>query len=420
MNTTTTYHKVASHEGQPNSGDTVLLLYSGGLDTSVILKWLQDTHQVKVVTLTLDLGQTADDLLAIKQKALQLGAVDAYIEDVKQEFAEQYISLAIKANARYQGEYYLSCPLGRAISATKAVQYAQKLSISYIAHGCTGKGNDQVRFEGYITTLDPTLKTIAPVREWSMGRDEEIAYAEANHIPVRQTNAKPYSYDENMWGNTGEGGEIEDPTLEPPLQDIVLWCNTPEQAPDQAAYVEISFQAGLPIALNGQLQDLVSMITELNTLGGTHGVGITHLIEDRLVGLKVRGVYEQPAAAILINAHYNLEKIVCTRTENEFKQLIDQKWAYLCYAAQWFEPTMEHLNAYITDVNIKATGTVKVKLYKGNITIVSVTSPYSLLKPALATFNKDLSFNQNASAGFIEIYSLPSKTARQVASEAQQ
>jgi argininosuccinate synthase len=328
-----------------------LLLYSGGLDTSVILKWLQDHYHVQVVTLTVSLGQQADDLPTIQQKALSLGAMQALVEPVEHEFADKFLSLAIQANARYQGDYYLSCPLGRAIVAEKAVHYASLLGISYVAHGCTGKGNDQVRFESYITTLNPALKLIAPVREWSMGRDEEIAYAQKHNIPVRQSNGKPYSYDENMWGNTGEGGEIEKPSLEPPLDNILLVCKTPEQAPDQAAYVELGFTAGVPTKLHGQSLPLVEIIQQLNQLGGEHAIGITHLIEDRLVGLKVRGVYEQPAAAILIAAHYNLEKLVSTRTENEFKSVIDQKWAYLCYGAQWFEPTMQHLNAYIASMN---------------------------------------------------------------------
>ncbi|MBI4407893.1 MAG: argininosuccinate synthase [Candidatus Kerfeldbacteria bacterium] len=420
MNSTTTYQKVASHEGNPEPGDKVLLLYSGGLDTSVILKWLQDHYQVKVTTLTVGLGQQADDLPVIQQKALKLGATEALIEHAEAEFADRFLSLAIKANARYQGEYYLSCPLGRAIVAEKAVYYAGLLGIHYIAHGCTGKGNDQVRFESYIATLNPQLQTIAPVREWSMGRDEEIAYAKQHGIPVRQSNSKPYSYDENMWGNTGEGGEIETPHLEPPLENILLICKTPEQAPAKGVSVDVEFVAGVPVALNGKKLSLLNLIVQLNKLGAEHAIGITHLIEDRLVGLKVRGVYEQPAAAILITAHYNLEKLVCTRTENDMKSLIDQKWAYLCYGAQWFEPTMQHLNAYIDSVNHKVTGTVKVKLYKGNCTVVALTSPYSLFNGHLATFNKDGLFNQNASAGFIELYGLAQRTAYQVAQQAQQ
>lgn len=420
MNTTTTYQKVASHEGQPQPGDKVLLLYSGGLDTSVILKWLQDHYHVSVVTLTVGLGQQADDLPVIQQKALKLGATQALIEHAEAEFADRFLSLAIKANARYQGEYYLSCPLGRAIVAEKAVYYAGLLGVHYIAHGCTGKGNDQVRFESYITTLNPQLQTIAPVREWSMGRDEEIAYAKQHDIPVRQSNSKPYSYDENMWGNTGEGGEIETPQLEPPLENILLICKTPEQAPHQAAYVTVEFAEGIPVTIDGAQLPLVDIVTQLNKIGAEHAIGITHLIEDRLVGLKVRGVYEQPAAAILITAHYNLEKLVCTRMENEVKSFIDQKWAYLCYGAQWFEPTMQHLNAYIHSVNRKVTGTVKVKLYKGNCTVVALTSPYSLFNGHLATFNKDNLFNQNASAGFIELYGLAQRTAYQVAQQAQQ
>ncbi|MFA6475749.1 MAG: argininosuccinate synthase [Patescibacteria group bacterium] len=420
MLNTTIYQKVASHEGNPKPGDKVLLLYSGGLDTSVILKWLQDNYHVEVITLTVGLGQQADDLPVIQDKAIKLGATQALIEHAEIEFADRFLSLAIKANARYQGEYYLSCPLGRAIVAEKAVHYAGLLGIHYIAHGCTGKGNDQVRFESYLTTLNPHLQTIAPVREWSMGRDEEIAYAKQHGIPVRQSNSKPYSYDENMWGNTGEGGEIETPNLEPPLDNILLICKTPEQAPDVGVYLDLEFVEGVPVAVNGQTLALVDIILQLGKIGAEHAIGITHLIEDRLVGLKVRGVYEQPAAAILITAHYNLEKLVCTRTENEFKANVDQKWAYLCYGAQWFEPTMQHLNVYIQSVNQKVTGTVKVKLYKGTCTVVALTSPYSLFNGHLATFNKDGLFNQNASAGFIELYGLAQRTAYQVSQQAKQ
>lgn len=420
MEKTTEYIKVASHEGHPQPGEKVLLLFSGGLDTSTILKWLQDTYQVEVVTLTVDIGQITDDLEAIQKKAFALGAVDALIEHAQPEFAEKIISQAIKANVNYQGGYHLLTPLGRVIISQKAVYYASKLGIQYVAHGCTGKGNDQVRFETYITTLDPKLKTIAPVREWSMGRDEQIAYATQHGIPIYQTAQKPYSYDDNMWGSSAEGGEIEDPAVEPPLENILKVCNTPEQAPNKPAYVELQFASGIPTHLNGKALPLHTLIAELNTLGAQHAIGITHLIEDRIVGLKVRGVFEQPAAATLITAHYNLEKIVCTRTENEFKHIVDQKWTYLCYGAAWFDPTMEHLNAYIDSVNEKVTGTVKLKMYKGSVAVVSCTSPFSLFNHNLATFNKNDQFNQNASAGFIEIHALAQKTSQQVAQQAKQ
>ncbi|MBP9718307.1 argininosuccinate synthase [Candidatus Gracilibacteria bacterium] len=416
MKTTTTYQKIASYEAKKGEFKKCLLLYSGGLDTSVMLKWIQENYECDVIALTIDLGQTADDLEAIKQKAFMLGAKDAIVYDAKDEFADMLLSKAIKANADYQGGYALGCPLGRVMISQIAVKIAQQYDCQVVAHGSTGKGNDQVRFDGYITTLDPKLKVIAPVREWGMGRDEEIEYAEKNNIPVKQKKDSPYSYDENMWSNTGEGGEIEDPKLVPPLEKILQWSNTPESAPDAPETIKISFSRGVPTALNGEAQKLSSIIMSLNKLGAKHGVGFIHLIEDRIVGLKVRGVYENPAAAILIAAHKNLEKLVSTRQENEFKTAIDQKWAYLTYGAQWFEPLMDHLHAFIDDQNKKVTGTVTVKLYKGTIMVVAVESPYSLFDKDLSTFNKNAAFNQNASPGFIEIYTLAMKTAHNLPS----
>jgi len=239
MQSKNTYTKTASHEAIKGSFDTCLLLYSGGLDTSTMLKWIQDEYQCQVITLTINLGQTADDLKAIQKKALDLGAKDAFVYDAQEEFADTIITEAIKANADYQGGYALSTPLGRVMIAKVAVNICEQYNCSVVAHGCTGKGNDQVRFEGYITTLNPNLKTIAPVREWSMGRDEQIEFCKIHNIPVKQTKDKPYSYDENMWGNTGEGGEIENPELEPKLHQILQWCQTPEQAPDEPAFVEV-------------------------------------------------------------------------------------------------------------------------------------------------------------------------------------
>ncbi|MFA6304564.1 MAG: argininosuccinate synthase [Patescibacteria group bacterium] len=411
METINVYQKVASHEAVKGSFNRCLLLYSGGLDTSVLLKWIQEQYQSEVIALIIDIGQTVDDFEKLKQKALMLGAKEVIVYDAKNEFAQTILAQAIKANADYQGGYHLGCPLGRVMIAQAAVKIAKQYNCSVVAHGSTGKGNDQVRFEGYITTLNPSLKTIAPVREWSMGRDEEIAYAYKHGIPVIQTNQLPYSYDENMWSNTAEGGEIEKPELIPPLEKILKWCQLPQAAPDQEELVEITFAEGVPISLNGQATKLSQIIAGLNKIGGQHGVGFVHLIEDRIVGLKVRGVYENPAASIIIAAHKKLEQLVSTREENELKELIDQKFAYLTYGAKWFEPTMQHLKAYINDQNKKVTGTVKVKLYKGNITVVALTSPYSLFNHNLATFNKNYAFNQNSAAGFIEIYNLAQKTA---------
>ncbi|MCP3930338.1 MAG: argininosuccinate synthase [Bacteroidetes bacterium] len=408
------YVKVASYEAEKGEFDKCLLLYSGGLDTSVMLKWIREEYECEVVALTIDIGQTADNLPEIKQKALDLGAIEAIMYDAKDEFADILLSEAIQANSDYQGGYALSTPLGRIIISKVAVRIAREHGCSVIAHGCTGKGNDQVRFESYITTLDSDMKIIAPVREWGMGRTEEIEYAIKHGIQVVQKKDKPYSYDENMWGNTGEGGEIEDPELIPPLENIVQWSTMPENAPDEAEILEIEFVQGKPIKLNGEEMKLSKLIMDSNNIGAKHGVGVFHLIEDRLVGLKVRGVYENPGASILIEAHRKLEQLVSTREENELKTFIDTKWAYLTYGAKWYDPVMYHIHAFINSQNKKVTGTVKVKLFKGNITVVALKSPYSLFDASLATFERDATFNQNASPGFIEIHNLAQKTAYNV------
>ncbi len=411
------YHKVASHEASKEEANHVLLLYSGGLDSSVMLKWIQDKYDAEVTTLTVDIGQQAD-FEAIKAKAIKQGVKEAIVIDAQKEFAETVIGKGIKANACYQGNYHLFCPLGRVITSKIAVKVANQKGIKVIAHGCTGKGNDQVRFEGYITTLDPDLKTIAPVREWSMGRDEELAYAKKHNIPVPNTSEKPYSYDENLWGGSAEGGEIEDTAVSPPLENILTICNTPQQAPDKPETVKIGFEKGIPVTLDGKNLPLHKLILALNQIGAEHSVGIVPLIEDRLIGMKVRGIYEQPGSSIIIEAHKNLEKLVSTKDENEFKQMMDQKWAYTCYCAKWFEPLMENLNAFIDKMNEKVTGEVTVQLYKGSILITAVAGPHSLFDENLATFMKNDLFNQNSSAGFIEHYTLAQRTAYKVAKQA--
>jgi len=409
------YFKIASHEGKKGEIKKVVLLYSGGLDTSCMLKWIQDEYQCELIALTLDLGQQLGDLGKAKEKALKLGAKKAYILDCKDEFAEEYIAKGIRANATYQGDYHLSTPLGRPLLAKKAVEIAKLEGADAIAHGCTGKGNDQVRIETSVLCFNPDIKIIAPVREWAMGRDEEIEYAKKNNIPITKaldkTQECPYSEDDNMWGVTWEGGEIEDPKLEPKLDKILQVCNLPEKAPDQKEEIVLYFEKGIPTHLNGQKMKLAELIMKLNKIVGKHGVGYTILIEDRLVGLKVRGVYELPAAHVITMAHYNLEKLVSTQEENAFKEIVDSKWAHLCYSAKWMEPTMSHLNAYIEDMNQKVTGKVKLSLYKGKAEVVAVDSPNSLFDLNLATFNKNAKFNQNSSAGFIEIYGLGMKTA---------
>jgi len=417
MKATTNYQKIASHEAKIGKVKKCVLLYSGGLDTSVMLTWIQETYKCEVVTLTIDVGQQVDDLEEIRQKALKFGASKTYVMDCKEEFANDYLSKAIKANASYQGDYHLSTPLARPLMAKKAVEIALKEGADAVAHGCTGKGNDQVRLESTMLCYAPDIKVIAPVREWAIGRQEELEYAKKRGIPTPQAKlGVPYSWDDNMWGVTGEGGEIEDPKLVPPLEKILQICNTQEQAPDKKRLLTIDFKAGIPLALNGKKMALAELIANCNRIGAKYAIGYTILIEDRLVGLKVRGVYENPAAHIIITAHKNLEKLVSTQTENEAKEHIDSKWAYLCYSAKWLEPTMKHLNAYIDSMNKKVTGKVTLSLYKGKIDVLSVESPHSLFDADLATFEKNTAFNQNCSASFIEIYGLAMKTAHQVQS----
>ncbi len=413
MKKTTNYVKVASHEGKVGEVKKVLLLYSGGLDTSVMLKWIQDQYKCQVITLTADLGQQHDDLEAIKKKALKFGAVEAIVLDLKEEFAKDYLAKGIKANASYQGDYHLSTPMGRAILAKKAVEVAKKVGADCIAHGCTGKGNDQVRIEGYILTHEPKMKIIAPVREWAMDRNEEIEYAEKNNIPIPASIDFPYSDDDNMWGITWEGGEITDPSQIAPEEKFLTTYSLPKDAPQKAEFVKIQFKKGIPIALNGKKLTLAKLILQLNKIAGQHGVGTVYLLEDRLVGLKNRGVYEHPGAHVIIEAHKNLEKYVSTRTLNEIKQQMDLKWGYLCYGALWFDPAMEAINAFNDQVNEKVTGEVIIKLFKGSTTVVAIKSPYAL---EFASFNntEGYDFNVNSSAGFIEIYSLQMKLANQV------
>lgn len=416
MKTQTKYIKVASYEAKIGEVKKVLLLYSGGLDTSVMLKWIQDNYKSQVVTLTADLGQQHDDLEAIKQKALKFGAVEAIVLDLKDEFAEEYIAKGIKANGSYQGNYYLSTPMGRAVLGKNAVKIAKKYGCDAIAHGCTGKGNDQVRLDGYILTHDPKMKVLAPVREWAMDRNEEIKYAIENKIPIPASVDVPYSDDDNMWGITWEGGEITDPSLIAPEEKFLTTYTLPKDAPDRPELVKLGFKNGIPTALNGKKMKLSKLIMELNKLSGKHGIGTVQLLEDRLVGLKNRGVYEHPGAHVIIEAHKNLEKYVSTRDLNELKAELDIKWGYLCYGAKWFDPVMDAINAFNDKVNEKVTGEVIVRLFKGNATVVALKSPYALEH---ASFNnkEGYNLNVNASAGFIEIYSLQMKLANQIGKE---
>lgn len=407
------YKKISSYEGRKGEVRKVVLLYSGGLDTSVMLKWIQDEYQAEVIALTIDIGQQADNLEEIRQKALKLGAIKAVVVDAKKEFAYNYITKGIKANARYQGDYHLATPLGRPLLAKIAVDIAREENCDCIAHGCTGKGNDQVRIEGTVLTLAPEMKVIAPVREWGMGREEELEYARQHNIPVKQTKELPYSYDDNMWGISAEGGEIENPSMIPNLPAILQICNTIENTPHEPLFVKLGFLRGVPVQLNGVDMNLPTLIEELNKVSARHGVGVVHHLEDRVVGLKVRGVYESPAAHSIIRAHECLEKFVCTKSENEFKTLVDQKWGYMCYGGLWHEPLMDDLNAFIDKVNEKVTGVVTLKLFKGRADAVAVETPNSIFDEKLATFFKSNAFNQNASPGFTEIYTMQMRLSQE-------
>jgi argininosuccinate synthase len=405
----------ASYEARPEDVGRVLLLYSGGLDTSVMLKWIQDAYGAEIVALTVDLGQPGEDFEIVRDKALRLGAVDALVVDAKEDFARDYVLPAIKANALYGGGYPLFTALGRPLIAKLAVEKARETGCDTIAHGCTGKGNDQVRIEGTVTTLDPAMKIIAPVRGWQMGREEEIAYAREHGIPIKGgTEAPPYSVDDNIWGRSSEGGPIED-LEEPPRRDVFELVTPPESAPDAPEEIELEFERGCPVALDGERLGLVELIERVAEIAGRNGVGIVDHIEDRIVGLKVRDIYEVPAAQVILTAHRDLEKLVGTIHQNNFKPNLDRHWAYMVYAGLWHEPLMDDLNAFMDSVNGWVTGKVRMRLYKGNADVITRSSPHALYDSALAGFGESGGlFSQQSSPGFIELWSLQSRMAHQV------
>ena len=407
------YTKVSSYEAKEGEVKKVVLLYSGGLDTSVMLKWIKEKYQAEVIALTMDLGQQGDDLEAIKKKGLKLGAKKVYVIDAKDEFAEDFLSHMIKANGSYQGNYHIST-VSRYLMAKWSIAVAAREKADAVAHGCTGKGNDQVRIDSSILALEPKMKIIAPVREWNMSRDEEIDYALKNKIPVPVKKDFPYSSDDNMWGITWEGGEIEDPALIPQIHRFLAGTNIIEKTPDKPQLIKLEFRKGLPFKLNGKTYKLADLIVKLNEIGGKHGVGVVHHLEDRLVGLKSRGVYEHPAGHIIIEAHRNLEKYVCTRLENELKETMDIKFGYLCYAALWFDPAMDDIRAFNDKINEKVDGTVTLKLFKGNVAVVAMESPHGLHHASFDNTDKRAtSFNVMTSAPFIEVYSLQMRLAQQ-------
>ncbi|MDQ8046238.1 MAG: argininosuccinate synthase [Patulibacter sp.] len=416
----TAYPPTASYEAKPEEVNRVCLLYSGGLDTSVMLKWIQDNYDAEVVTLTVNLGQPGENYEEVEAKAKMLGAIDTYTIDAREEFANEYIVPAIKANAIYGLNYPLFTSLGRPLIAKLAVEIARKTGCDTIAHGCTGKGNDQVRIDGTVAALAPELKVIAPVRGWKMGREEEVAYALANGIPVKnatEAGPPPYSIDDNLWGRSSEGRWIEDLTTAP-QDDVFQLVTRPEEAPDEAEIIEIEFDQGVPVALNGEKLGIVDLIEQVAEYGIKHGVGIVDHIEDRIVGLKVRDIYEVPAAAILLPAHAELERLTGTIHQNQFKAGLDRQWAYLVYAGLWWEPLRKNLDAYMDDVNQYVTGTIGVKLYKGVARVVTRQSPNAVYDQSLASFNESGGlFSQQASPGFIELFTLQSRLAHRLHNE---
>jgi len=389
--------------------DKIVLAYSGGLDTSVAIRWIKEKYGYDVVTLTLDVGQ-ADDLTEVAKKSQFVGAVKHYTLDGKQEFVESYVFPAIKANTLYEWKYPLSTALARPLIAKKLVEIAQKEGAVAVAHGCTGKGNDQVRFEVTIKAHDPKLKIVAPVREWKLSREEEIKYAEKHGIAIPVDLENPYSVDQNIWGRSVECGVLEDPLNEPP-PDVYEWTNAPENAPETPQYLTVGFEKGVPVSVDGESMEPVEMIKKLNFIGGKHGVGRIDHIEDRLVGIKSREVYECPAATLLIEAHKELEKLVLTRHEVWFKQKIDAEWSNLVYTGLWDDPLKEDLDAFVGQSQERVTGDVRLKTYKGSVQVVGRSSPMSLYDNALATYSASTTFDQTWSNGFIEIWAMPTVVA---------
>jgi len=386
---------------------TVVLAYSGGLDTSVAIPWLRE-KDFEVVAATVDVGQPGD-FQQIREKAVRSGARKAYVIDARREFAQEYILRALKANALYEGQYPLSTALARPLIGKHLVEVARKEGADFVAHGCTGKGNDQVRFDLCTTALAPDLQVIAPARVWGMTRDQEIEYARERGIPVPVSKASPYSTDENLWGRSVEAGVLEDPLLEPP-EEAFAWTKSPLAAPEDPAYANIRFEEGVPVGLGGRRMDLLAIIESLNAVAGTHGVGRIDHIESRVVGIKSREVYECPAATVLIRAHQALEAMVLPRDVLDFKRTVEARYANLIYDGLWFTPLRESLDAFVESTQARVTGEVSVKLFKGSANVVGRTSPFSLYNVALATYGAGDKFRQDMAEGFIYVWGLPART----------
>jgi argininosuccinate synthase len=386
--------------------EKVVLAYSGGLDTSVILAWLRENYDCEVVTFTADLGQE-EELGGLEEKAKASGASKSYIEDIREEFLTEYAFPTMMSGALYERQYLLGTSFARPVTAKKLIEIAEKEGATAVSHGCTGKGNDQVRFELAVKALNPRLKVIAPWREWDIrSREDALDYAAAHDIPVTSSLKSIYSRDRNIWHMSHEGGPLEDPWQTPP-EDMYTLTVAPEKAPDEPAYVTIDIEQGFPVALDGERLGPVELLTRLNALGGAHGVGRLDLVENRLVGMKSRGVYETPGGTILYTAHQALESICLDRDTLHYKHLVAERFAELVYYGKWFTPLREALSAFVAKTQETVTGTVKIKLYKGNCTKAGCKSPFTLYRHEFATFGQDEVYNQADAKGFINLFGLP-------------
>ena len=390
----------------------VVLAYSGGLDTSVAVRWIKEKYDLDVIAVNINVGEE-DDFSAIRKKALDVGAVRALVIDAKDSFVDEYVFPALQAGALYEGEYPLATALARPLMARLLVDVARQEGASVIAHGCTGKGNDQVRFEVGVNSLAPDLEIIAPAREWGMTREQTIEYAQHHGIPIPITTASPYSIDGNLWGRAVGCGVLEDPWVESP-EDAFTMTKSPDQAPDKPRYVEISFEKGIPVAIGGKELDGVSLIQQLNELAGEYGVGRIDHVENRLMGIKSREIYEAPAAIVLLQAHQALEALTLSKAQLRFKERVAQEYADLIYNGLWFTALRQDLAAYVQSSQRFVTGTVRLKLFKGSSRVVGRKSPFSLYSYGLATYDKGGEFDQSAAAGFIRIWGLPARTQTQV------
>ena len=387
----------------------IVLAYSGGLDTSVAIPWLKEKYNAEIIAVTMDLGQ-GRELNQIRERAVGAGAVRCHVLDVREEFARDYILPALQAGAMYEERYPLATALGRPLIAKKLVEIAQMENATAIAHGCTGKGNDQVRIDVSARAIDPKIEVIAPARVWGMSRPEEIEYARVRNVPVPTTKSSPYSTDENLWGRSIECGILEDPWNEPP-EDIYSLTKSPAEAPDAPAYVEIEWEKGVPVAVNGVAMPLTELISSLETIAGVHGVGRIDMVENRLVGIKSREIYEAPAGIVLHNAHRELEGMVIPKDLQRLKQRMAQEYADLVYNGLWFAPMRDAIDAFVANIQQKVTGTVRLKLFKGDCRVVGRKSPFALYDKGLATYDEGDQFDHTAAVGFIKIWGLPVETA---------